>query len=278
MNNSTQSPAEETPLPTQPQPTATVTSTPVPLAMKINDVGIALNDYEAQLVILRSALQERGDELSEQETQQLVVDYLVELELLAQSARAQGRSISTEELDQKVVEFAANLGGEAGFESWLAMTGYSREAFRVAYQRELEAAWQRDNIASQVKENTEQVQARQILVFEKDLAQQIYQRLQLGADFATLAEDYDPVTKGDLGWFPRGYLFHPEIEEAVFMLLPGQYTEVIETSIGFHIVQVIAREESHPLSSDARLVLVRNALKEWLDYQRTHSRIEMLIE
>ncbi len=43
-------------------------------------------------------------------------------------------------------------------------------------------------------------------------------QLQAGADFATLAYRYDPLTGGDLGWFPRGVLTQPAVEEAAFSL------------------------------------------------------------
>ena len=36
-----------------------------------------------------------------------------------------------------------------------------------------------------------------------------------GADFDELALRADPLTRGDLGWVPRGYLLEPGIEEAL---------------------------------------------------------------
>jgi peptidyl-prolyl cis-trans isomerase C len=75
--------------------------------------------------------------------------------------------------------------------------------------------------------------------------------LQSGADFMELAATYDPTSKGDLGWFPRGYLDQPAIDEAVFALQPGQYSQVVETDIGYHILYVAERDPYHSLQPDA---------------------------
>ena len=79
-----------------------------------------------------------------------------------------------------------------------------------------------------------------------------------------MAEKYDPVTNGELGWFPRNYLPDGQIEEAAFALQPGQYSNVIETQAGFSILMVLAREPDHILSPDALLTLQTLALENWL--------------
>ncbi len=63
----------------------------------------------------------------------------------------------------------------------------------------------------------------------------------------TLASEADPVTRGDLGWFPRGYLLQPEVEEAAFSLQPGEVSQVIKSAIGFHLVQVIEKDPARPV-------------------------------
>jgi len=80
---------------------------------------------------------------------------------------------------------------------------------------------------------------------------------------------------GELGWFPRGYLILPQIEEAVFNLQPGEYTEVIESVYGFHIVQVLERELDRELTQDALIQKQREALMEWLTEQKSLSLIEI---
>jgi peptidyl-prolyl cis-trans isomerase C len=262
-----------------PESTVTPTSTPVPvpLAMRINGQGIPLAEYEAEKSQLLGALEENELSYSEDEINQMLEDYFIDMELLAQAADQEGYLLSPGDLTQKLDELKQSAGGEQEFASWLAANSFNDDVFQSIYKRELAAAWKRDQIVASVGETAEQVQARQILVSDKDLADQIYRQLQSGADFATLAEDYDPLTKGVLGWFPIGFLFLPEIEEAAFTLQPGEYSGVIQTAYGYHIVQVIDRDANHPLSAEARQTLAHTAVSLWLEEQRNQSNIELLL-
>ena len=150
-------------------------------------------------------------------------------------------------------------------------------SFRSGLRRSLEAAWQREKILESVPQSAEQVHARQILVLTETAAQQVLSQLnQAGSNFATLAFGYDLSTGGDLGWFPRGYLTQPAVEEAAFSLQAGEVSAIIKTDFGYHIVQVIAREENRPLTQEARQTLGRKALQRWLDEQRKSAQIEEL--
>jgi peptidyl-prolyl cis-trans isomerase C len=87
----------------------------------------------------------------------------------------------------------------------------------------------------------------------------------------------DPDTGGELGWFPRGYLFLPEIETAAFDLQPGEYSPVIKTAYGYHIVYVIERDAHHPLSPDAQIKEDRSFLETWLEDKRSKSQIQIIV-
>jgi parvulin-like peptidyl-prolyl isomerase len=68
------------------------------------------------------------------------------------------------------------------------------------------------------------------------------------------------------------------VEEAAFQLQPGEISPLIESSVGFHIVQVIAREPARLLSPDARRVLQHKALQTWVKARRESSTIEILVQ
>jgi peptidyl-prolyl cis-trans isomerase C len=92
-----------------------------------------------------------------------------------------------------------------------------------------------------------------------------------------LAAEYDPATGGDLGWFPRGYLTDAQLEEAAFSLQPGEFSQIVETPIGFYFLQVIERDPERPLDPDPRRTWQIKALRDWLEKQRNQGSIEILI-
>ena len=78
-------------------------------------------------------------------------------------------------------------------------------------------------------------------------AEELLAKVRAGADFAALAKQYseDPGTKdkgGDLDFFPRGKMV-AEFEQSAFSLQPGQISDLVKTSYGFHIIKVVAKEE-----------------------------------
>jgi hypothetical protein len=75
----------------------------------------------------------------------------------------------------------------------------------------------------------------------KKLAEQLVKKLQGGADFTALANEFteDPsgkTTGGKLGTFPRGRMV-PEFDKPVFALPPGGVSDVVETAFGYHIIK-----------------------------------------
>lgn len=79
----------------------------------------------------------------------------------------------------------------------------------------------------------------------RELAQSLLDSIKAGADFAELAKKYsdDPGSAsqgGDLGFVKRG-VFYPEFEAAAFSLKEGEISGVVESPVGFHIIQLLER-------------------------------------
>ncbi len=257
-------------------PTLTPTPTPVPQAVIVNGEGISLAEFEAELRQLQEAHQELGKSVALEQQRQQVLDNLIDTLLLAQGAFEGGFQLSDETLQAEIDRLASQ--GD-GLEGWMSRYGYTEEAFRAAMRRQLAAAWQRDQLAAAVPESAEQIHARQILVLDEAAANRALEQVKLpGVNFAAQAYRYDPLTGGDLGWFPRGYLTQPVVEEAVFQLQPGEISQVIHSEIGYHVLQVISREPSRPISPDARQVLAHKAIRDWLEGRRAASSIQVVLE
>jgi peptidyl-prolyl cis-trans isomerase C len=193
--------------------------------------------------------------------------------LLAQAARQDRFVLDEAGLEARIESLAVQVGGPEALSTWEAEHGYNEQAFRSALKRAAESAWMRDKILAEVPSTAEQVHVQQILLYNQDTAQSFLTQLNGGADFNELASKADPLTRGDLGWVPRGYLLESKIEEAAFSLSVGAHSDVIATDVGFHIVKVLERDPQRPLSPDAYLALQELALKTWVGTQRQQADI-----
>jgi parvulin-like peptidyl-prolyl isomerase len=232
-----------------------------------------VEEYQGELLRLQDAQSKLGITATPEEQKQKVLDNSIDSLLLAQSAAQAGFTVDDATLQARMDQLAAKSGGQDMLAAWEAENHYTDATFREALRRSIDAAWQRDQLINSVKTTADQVHARQILVQTAETANEILAQLKAGADFATLALTYDPVTGGDLGWFPQGYLTQPEVESAAFALQPGQYSEVIKSSIGYHILYVIERDPEHELTPDALRVLQEKMLSDWLTSARAASQI-----
>jgi parvulin-like peptidyl-prolyl isomerase len=249
------------------------TEIPRPLAALVNGEGISLDEFNAELARYKSAQTALGNTVSEQDAAKIVLDNLIAEYLLAQGAAEAGLTLTDADLQARVDSLTAQLGGADKLSAWQQAHGYSDQDFRVALKRSVATARMRDKIISAVPGAAEQVHVRQILLYNEDVAQNIWNRLQAGADFDEITAQIDPATRGDIGWFPRGYLTEKTIEDAAFSLEVGKYSAVIKSQVGFHILKVIERQADRLLSPDALLTLQNRALTDWLANRRQQSNI-----
>lgn len=257
-----------TAMPVEPTPTLE------PMAIMVNGEGISVIEFEQELRRYEAGSAEAGVPVAGgEEGRTIVQNELINQILLKQGATESGFSLSAEELQARIDELAQKTGGSESFSQWMETNYYTAEVFKTAYERAIYSTWMRDQITSIVADTAEQVHIRQIRVNDEGEARGILATLQSGSDFATLADLYDPLTGGELGWLPRGYLTQPEIEEAAFSLDPGSFSQVIKTEIGYHIIQVIERDAEHKLAPDAFQHMKQQAIINWLNEKRAGSEI-----
>ncbi|MCK6606261.1 MAG: peptidylprolyl isomerase [Ignavibacteriaceae bacterium] len=78
-----------------------------------------------------------------------------------------------------------------------------------------------------------------------EVAKTLLDSIKNGADFGELAKKFseDPgsaSTGGDLGFVKRG-IFYSEFESAAFALKEGELSDVVESPVGFHIIQLLEK-------------------------------------
>ena len=126
-----------------------------------------------------------------------------------------------------------------------------------------------------------------IIAKVKNEAMQLHKRVMNGESFDLLALNYSQgpaaAQGGDVGFIGRGTII-PEVEAAAFSLPVGQVSEVIESSVGFHIIQVVdkkgaglkpiaaVREEIKTKIEDEKL---DKKFDEWIASVRAKSHIEV---
>ena len=85
------------------------------------------------------------------------------------------------------------------------------------------------------------VKARHIVVATRAEAEEIERELANGADFGDIAAyrntDSSKSKRGELGWINRGVMVKP-FEDALFSLRGGETSSLVQTFLGFHIIQV----------------------------------------
>ena len=259
--------------------TPTPTPIPIPMAVVVNGEGIPLAYYEAELERFKLAYQNLGETLpAQEEIVQRVLDNLIDQLLLHQAALDAGFVVDEKLIYERTLNLVNELGSEEALNQWMAGNFYTSEDFRYAMSLAIGSAWQRDAIINAVPETTEQIHARQIFAFTKTGAETALSKLNAGTSFDDLAWQYSPETGGELGWFPRGYLTVPAVEEAAFALEVGAYSGIIESELGYHIILVLEKEAAHPLSIDARRSMQLKALADWIESQRALSVIEILVK
>ena len=261
--------------PTPQLPTSTPvppTATPPPSVATVNGEYITVSEFQAELDRYKSAQTALGKTVSDEDANRVVLEDLIAQVLLSQAAREANFNLTEADLKSRVDALAAQIGGAEALSAWQSTHGYDDASFRIALKLAAEAAWMRDKIIADVPTSMEQIHVRQILTYNEEDARSAFEQLNGGADFDELAAFYDPITLGELGWVPHGYLLDEKADEAVFALQVGAYSDVIATDAGFHIFKALERGE-HPLTPDALLTVQEFAVKNWINDRRAKSDI-----
>ena len=282
-------------MPTEPADTPVVLPSPtptpeLPMAARVNGQPVYLADYERELGQYESSLLSRGIDPNSQEGQEnlaqardWVLNVMIEQALTEQAAAEAGIIVSDDEVDAYIQAMIEENGGEEAFQAKLAEWGETTEDAWREVRAQLIGMAMTQRIIENVPTATEHVHARHILVDTAAEAERILAQIQAGADFATLAKAYsqDSSTResgGDLGFFPQGILVAPEVEDAAFALQPGQFSGVVTSPLGFHIVQVVERDPARPVSPENLRLMQDRAVQDWIEGLWAQATVEHFVE
>lgn len=218
-------------------------------------------------------------------TEQIKKDILNELideKLILQEAKRQKIFIDPFEVGQIMDQVKAKFKDQDDFQEILRNRNLTEEQLQKEYENQLlRMKLVEKEVNSKVKIDNQKLQknlldykfkvrVKHILVKERDLAQEILNRIRKGENFEKLAQEYSLCPSkdkgGDLGYFVRGQMIK-EFEDMAFSLKEGEISEVIKTEFGYHILKSIEKKEmSEKELADVKLQIERQLYEE--EYQR----------
>ncbi len=216
-----------------------------------------------------------------------VLEYMIIEILIEQKAKEQNITVKPEEIDKEIDELKPKPTAED-----LSKMGMTIEELRQQVERQIlmEKIVSKAVIVTEIEirdyferykanfAKPEEIKASHIVLRTEIEAKAVLSQLKAGADFAELAwrESIDPTTKeegGDLGFFSWGKMT-PAFEEAAFALEAGEFSEVVETPYGYHIIKV---DEKKP-AQEPNLELVREEIRKTLTEQKTWTTRSNLLQ
>jgi foldase protein PrsA len=207
-----------------------------------------------------------------------VLETLIEQEVIAQAAAQMGIEISEEAVTDEINGLKNAAGDDTTWQTFLQQNGYTEDEMREAQRDSLITRRVRDALLADYSGLVEQVNARHILVRTEDTAQTVLNQLNEGAGFAELAQQYsiDSTTSnngGDLGWFTREELTDDTLADTAFRLEPGQIAGPVRTSLGYHILQTVEKEQ-RPVEQERLPLLSETIFNRWLAARMQQADIE----
>lgn len=270
--------------------------------LKINERQIGKAEFDA--AFNRSLKSGQGLSAGErQDLERAFLSQLVDRELSLAEARRRGLAMTPAELAAALAEHRKDYP-EGGFDAMLRERGLTLEA----WQAELSDNLLLDKLTTQVVgargrvdeleidayyaehrdefDRPEQVRARQIVVADQALAEQVLARLRRGEKFAEVAKSVslspDAAAGGDLGFFGRGEM--PPEFDVVFTLPLGTLSALVKSAYGYHLFLVEEKRPAARISRQEATREIRTRLEadrreavyqEWLQELRGKAKIDV---
>ena len=287
-------------------------------SVRVNKVTISDKDFND---VYFRFMQQYGSFFSEDQIKLSTMEYLIGQELVKQEIEKRKIKVSDQEVDDLLAEiklynqidseeelefliYQTGAGSLKGLKSMLReilaeqklYTALAKEAqLEVAEEEIVERYEELDTahilIATSSEVTAEPLSDREAL----KKAQEIYQKLQEGANFADLAREHsdDGSNKeqgGRLGRVPLSYFknaFASEFVEAALKLEVGEYSAPVKTQFGYHLITVYDKKLAEGEAWEQEKESIKDDLlankfltekkNEWIQEQRTkHAKIEIL--
>jgi parvulin-like peptidyl-prolyl isomerase len=136
-----------------------------------------------------------------------------------------------------------------------------------------------ESFKSEVPRVQEEVHVRHILVEDEATAKAVLHSFQLGESWDVLATTYSIDTSnkdkgGDLGWITHGQTV-AAFEDVAFSTPVGQVSEPVQSSFGWHLIQVLGKEKRR-LDDSTYNQQVQDKFNTWVQNQRDAADVNII--
>jgi parvulin-like peptidyl-prolyl isomerase len=220
------------------------------------------------------------------------ITFLVQQAEVDEQAKKLGVDVSDEKVDKEIARYKKQFygGSDARYEKAVKQQGLTDEQAREAIRQQLISQALFKKVTGDVKASDSDIKAyydthktqyvqpesrdvRHILVTKKALADNLYQQLKGGANFAKLAKQYskDPGSAANGGKLTvsKGQTV-PQFDKAAFSLKTGQISQPVHTQYGYHIIQALSAIKASKTTS---LAQVRASIRQQLEQQKKNDQI-----
>jgi peptidyl-prolyl cis-trans isomerase C len=276
----------------------------------VDGSSITKADFDREVSLVEERLMDTGKPLIDSQLSKLkkeVLEQLIDRQLLYQESQRKGIRVTQAEVDEKLEAMKKNFSTEADFESVLKKANLSEVELKSQIERGLaidefitgkfveKVTLSEDEVKAYYESNPksfkqqEQVRASHILIKaspQEDRStrtsarmkiEKIQQKLRNGEDFAALAKEFSQCPSGskggDLGYFTQGQMAKP-FEDAAFALMPGEISDVVETTFGYHLIKVNDKTPETVMAFDD----IKDGLKRYLTQQKVQKELVLYVQ
>ncbi len=200
-----------------------------------------------------------------------ILDKMIEDRAIEILAKRQGIFISEKDADQAVAQKLIEFGTEEEIkEDLLRSYGWSMEDFK---ERVVLPSMYSDALAQKVMTDNQADNSQ-----SKEKISKAQNELASGKDFAEVARKYSEGASkdegGELGWVKSDQVV-PELKDVLFGGQSMKKNDIIESSIGFHIVEIEDRksEDGQDILQLRQVFVAKNTFAGWLVEQKKNMKI-----
>jgi len=273
---------------------------------RVNGESITKAEFQQQISQMEMAAGQQVPKEQRDEIYRKALDQLINVRVLKLEANTRNLAADDKAVEEQMQKIRSQFPSEEEYTKALSARGMTPEKLRsimvdesrINKMMEVESAGATAVTDAEIRDffeknpdkfkQPEGVRASHVLIRvqagdeaaqKKALAaiQNVLRQARAGKDFGDLARKYSADSSaqrgGDLGFFTKDRMV-PEFSNVAFALKPGQISDIVQTSFGYHVIKVVERRPTINLP----LEQVTGQVREFLTQQRKREKAEAFVK